>query len=70
MLAPANTPGAVVAQLNASINKAILSDEMRNFLIKEGASAAPMSTEAFTQHLSTELARWKRVAQAANIQPE
>jgi tripartite-type tricarboxylate transporter receptor subunit TctC len=29
-----------------------------------------MTTEAFTQHLSSELARWKRVAQAANIQPE
>jgi len=70
VLAPANTPGPIVAQLNASINKAITADEMKNFFIKEGASAAPMSTEAFAQHLSTELARWKRVAQAANIQPE
>lgn len=70
VLAPANTPSPIVAQLNASINKAITSDEMKNFFIKEGASAAPMSTEAFAQHLSTELARWQRVAQAANIQPE
>ena len=70
VLAPANTPGPIVAQLNASINKAITADEMKNFFIKEGASAAPMSTEAFAQHLSTELARWQRVAQAANIQPE
>ena len=70
VLAPANTPGPVVAQLHASINKAILSEEMKSFFIKEGASAAPMTTEAFTQHLSSELARWKRVAQAANIQPE
>jgi tripartite-type tricarboxylate transporter receptor subunit TctC len=70
VLAPANTPSPIVAQLHASINKAITADEMKNFFLKEGASPAPMSTEAFTQHLSTELARWKRVAQAANIQPE
>ena len=70
VLAPANTPSPIVSLLNASINKAITADEMKNFFIKEGASAAPMSTEAFAQHLSTELARWQRVAQAANIQPE
>jgi tripartite-type tricarboxylate transporter receptor subunit TctC len=70
VLAPANTPSPIVAQLHASINKAITADEMKNFFLKEGASPAPMSTEAFAQHLSTELARWKRVAQAANIQPE
>jgi len=70
VLAPANTPNPIVQQLNASINKAIASDEMKTFFIKEGANPAPMSTEAFAQHLSTELARWRRVAQAANIQPE
>lgn len=70
VLAPANTPNPIVQQLNASINKAIASDEMKTFFIKEGASPAPMSSEAFAQHLSTELARWRRVAQAANIQPE
>ena len=70
VLAPANTPSPIVAQLHASINQAITADEMKNFFLKEGASPAPMSTEAFAQHLSTELARWKRVAQAANIQPE
>jgi len=70
VLAPANTPGPIVQQLNASINTAITADDMKNFFLKEGASPAPMSTEAFAQHLSTELTRWKRVAQAANIQPE
>ena len=70
VLAPANTPASVVQQLNATINQAITSDDMKAFFIKEGASPAPMSTEAFAQHLSAELARWKRVAQAADIQPE
>ena len=70
VLAPANTPTPIVQQLNAAINKAITSDEMRAFFIKEGASPAPISTADFAQHLATELARWKRVAQAANIQPE
>ena len=70
VLAPANTPQPIVQKLNANINKVITSDEMKNFFIKEGASPAAMSAEAFAQHLSTELARWKRVAQAADIQPE
>ena len=70
VLAPAHTPSHIVQQLNATINQAITSDDMKAFFIKEGASPAPMSTEAFAQHLSAELARWKRVAQAADIQPE
>ena len=70
VLAPANTPNSIVQQLNGSINKVIVSAEMKAFFIKEGASPAPMSTSDFAQHLSTELARWKRVAYAANIQPE
>ena len=70
VLAPANTPSPIVQQLNAAINQVIASDDMKAFFIKEGASPAPMSTEAFAQHLSAELTRWKRVAQAANIQPE
>jgi tripartite-type tricarboxylate transporter receptor subunit TctC len=70
VLAPAHTPSPVVQQLNATINQVIASDDMKAFFIKEGASPAPMSTDAFAQHLSAELARWKRVAQAANIQPE
>jgi len=70
VLAPAHTPRSIIVQLNTTINKAIASDEMKAFFIKEGANPAPMSPEAFAQHLSTELARWTRVAQAANIQPE
>ena len=70
VLAPANTPSPIVQQLNAAINQAIASADMKAFFIKEGASPAPMSTDAFAQHLSAELTRWKRVAQAANIQPE
>jgi tripartite-type tricarboxylate transporter receptor subunit TctC len=70
VLAPAGTPNSIVQKLNAAINTIIESGDMKTFFLKEGASPAPMSSEAFAQHISDELARWKRVAQAANIQPE
>jgi len=70
ILAPANTPTAVVARLNREINTITTSTEMKAFFIKEGASPSPISPEAFAEHIDTELKRWKLVAQAADIQPE
>jgi tripartite-type tricarboxylate transporter receptor subunit TctC len=70
VLAPANTPAAIVTRLNREINAITTSTEMKAFFIKEGASPAPISAEAFAEHIDTELKRWKLVAQAADIQPE
>ncbi|VTU24547.1 MULTISPECIES: Bug family tripartite tricarboxylate transporter substrate binding protein [unclassified Variovorax] len=70
VLAPANTPQAVVDKLNAEINKQIQSSEMKAFFIKEGAEPAPMKPQQFADFIAAEIARWKKVAKAADIRPE
>ena len=70
VLAPAGTPEAVVALLNRAINQIMSSPEMLNFLEKEGAESVSMSSSEFATYIGTEIERWRRVAQIANIEPD
>lgn len=70
ILAPAGTPADVVQKLNSTINKIIVSEQMKEFFLKQGASPVAMTPTEFSSYISNELARWKRVAASANIQAE
>lgn len=70
VLAPAGTPTDVVQKLNTTINKIIGSEQMKEFFLKQGASPVAMTPAEFSSYIANELARWKRVAAAANIQAE
>lgn len=67
--APAGTPKDVVLKLNAQINLALASAELKNRLQAEGAIAMPTTPEAFGALIAREIARWKPVVQAGNIKP-
>ena len=70
VLAPAGTPQSVVDRLNAEINKIILSPDMKDFFLKEGAEPAAMKSAEFEAFIASEIDRWKKVAKAADIKPE
>ena len=70
VLAPAGTPQPVVDRLNAEINKIILSAEMKEFFLKEGAEPAAMKSAEFEAFIAAEIERWKQVAKAADIKAE
>lgn len=70
IVAPAGTPPNIVAKLNAEINKALGSDEMKRFLEGEGAEAAAMTPQKFRELIITEMQRWDRVAKEANIRAD
>jgi tripartite-type tricarboxylate transporter receptor subunit TctC len=70
VLAPAGTPQPVVDRLNMEINKIVLSAEMKDFFLKEGAEPAPMKPADFEAFIAAEIERWKQVAKAADIKPE
>jgi len=70
VLAPAGTPQPVVDRLNTEINKIILSAEMKEFFLKEGAEPASMKPAEFEAFIAQEIERWKQVAKAADIKPE
>jgi tripartite-type tricarboxylate transporter receptor subunit TctC len=70
VLAPAGTPKDVIAKLNAEINKALGSEEIRAFLLREGAEPAPMTPEGFGAVIESDIERWKKVAATAGIKTE
>jgi len=67
VVAPAGTPKDIVAKLNAQINQALASAELKTRLNNEGAIATPTTPEAFGQHIVHEIARWKPVIQSGRV---
>ncbi len=69
VVAPAGTPPDIVRKLNAQINLALASAELKTRLQAEGALAMPATPEAFGALIAREITRWKPVVQAGNIKP-
>jgi tripartite-type tricarboxylate transporter receptor subunit TctC len=70
LFAPAGTPAAIVNQLNAGVNKVLVSPQMKEFLDREGAEAAVMSVSQLADLLPKEIARYRKAAQAAGLEPQ
>ena len=67
LLAPANTPKAIVNQLNAALLQALHLPDVQKRLIELGAISVGDSPEQFTQFLLKDQARWEKVIQASGI---
>ncbi len=61
VLAPAGTPPAIVAKLNAEIGRWLATPEAKEKLAKQGADAAGGSPEDFVKHIAAETAKWAKV---------
>ncbi len=70
IVAPAGTPAARVAQLNAEINKALALPEVAQQLAIEGAVPTPTTPKAFGELIAREIPRWAEVVKAGNVRPE
>ncbi len=70
IVAPARTPAAVIALLNAEIGRALQTPALKERLDAEGAEAAPGTPDAFGALIVAEIARWKPVIEQAHMQPE
>lgn len=68
LVAPAGTPPAIVAKLNATINAAMETPELRHRLESEGAEADAIAPEKFGQFIAAEIARWRPILKAAAVQ--
>ena len=67
LLAPAKTPPAVIAKLNAAFVTAINDPVVKDKLIKSGAIPIANTPEQFGQILKDELARWGKVVREKDI---
>jgi tripartite-type tricarboxylate transporter receptor subunit TctC len=70
LFSPAGTPANIVSTLNTAVNKVLVSTEMKQFLDREGAEAAPMTLAQLADLLPKEIARYRKAAQAAGLKPE
>src|SRR5882672_5487761 len=70
VFAPAGTPGAVVAKLNAELNALLRQSDVRELLSKQGMAAVGGTPERFGELVRKELARWSRVVAAAGIKAD
>jgi tripartite-type tricarboxylate transporter receptor subunit TctC len=70
LFAPAGTPADIVNTLNTAVNKLLTSAEMKQLLDREGAEAAPMSLKQLSDLLPKEVARYRKAAEAAGLQPQ
>jgi tripartite-type tricarboxylate transporter receptor subunit TctC len=70
LLGPARLPTAVVKRLNDELNAALGRPEVREVLTHEAATPAPGTPEDFGDLIRTDLARWRQLITAAQIQIE
>ena len=70
LFAPRGTPPEIVNQLNAGVNKVLVSPQMKDFLDREGAEAAVMTVSQLADLLPKEIARYRKAAQAAGLEPQ
>ncbi len=68
IVGPAKMPADVVKRLHTEINKIIVAPEIKERLAGEALEALPMSAEQFGNYIKADIAKWKAVVKAGNIQ--
>jgi tripartite-type tricarboxylate transporter receptor subunit TctC len=67
VLARAGTPRFVIDKLNSEVTKALVSPEVRERLLAQGAEPSPGSPEAFASFMQEEMAKWAPVVKQAGV---
>lgn len=67
VLAPAKTPAAVVARLNADFNKLLARQDVRDALAAQGLEADPVSSEQFAALIRSDIGKARQTIATAGI---
>ena len=67
LFGPAGLPPAIVARLNAEVQKVMRSPEIQKRLESEGAKFIPMTAEQFATFQRNEITKWAKTIKDANI---
>jgi len=68
LLAPANLPAPIRTSLNEALNKALASDDMKEFLAGRGATPVLTTSDEASAYIRREIEKWGKVIKDANIQ--
>ncbi|MFC3126928.1 tripartite tricarboxylate transporter substrate binding protein [Pseudoroseomonas globiformis] len=67
LFAPPGTPAPVVARLNAALNEAVADPDLRRRFAEEGVEFVGGRPEDLAQRLDSEIAKWTRLRESANL---
>jgi tripartite-type tricarboxylate transporter receptor subunit TctC len=67
IMAPANTPNAIVQRLYGEIAKVLETADMKKFLLSQGAEPMLMDAPKFSEFLRAETEKWGKVVKAAKL---
>jgi tripartite-type tricarboxylate transporter receptor subunit TctC len=67
VVAPTGTPAAIVAKLNAAMDKGLRSQEIQDKLAAIGAQTTPGSPQDFASFIASETVKWREIAKTANV---
>ena len=67
LMAPANTPKAIIQRLNAEVVKALQSPDVRQKLALQGAEPLGSTPEAYGEYIQKELNRWEMVVKQTGV---
>lgn len=70
LVAPHDTPPAVIAKLNAATNVALSREPMRTALAKLGAEPRGGSPQDLSDHIERETAKWKPIVSTLNLKAD
>ncbi|MEO8202914.1 MAG: tripartite tricarboxylate transporter substrate binding protein [Betaproteobacteria bacterium] len=70
IMAPANTPKAIVERMSAAINKIIQSPDGRERMLQMGLLATGTTPDEFAEVIRRDTPRWGEVIRKAGIKPE
>ena len=70
ILAPAGTPGDVIAKLNHAINAALRSEDLNRTLQEVGATTKIGTPADFSSFMAAETSKWSSIVRAADIRVE
>lgn len=65
LVAPAGTPPAIIARINADVNQWLQSSEAKEKLLAQGAVPAGGTPEQFAAHIRAETEKWAKVVKAS-----
>lgn len=70
LLAPSNTPQAIIARLGEQAAKALSDAQLKERLLGHGIEPARGGVDEFAPYLNAEIAKWAKVIKAAAIPPQ
>ena len=70
LLAPRDTPPAIIAKLNAAANAALIAEPMKSALVKLGAQPRGGTPKDLADHIQNEVTKWTPIVAALNLKAE